>query len=78
MRIGVDACCWANKRGYGRFTRELLKALLAIDKENDYLFFVDKDTALENVFPNNAKIVVAPTRVSPNEAASAEACSMET
>ena len=25
MNIGVDACCWANKRGFGRFTRELLQ-----------------------------------------------------
>ncbi len=27
MRIGVDATCWANGRGYGRFTRELLPAM---------------------------------------------------
>jgi len=26
MRIGVDCTCWANGRGYGRFTRELLGA----------------------------------------------------
>ena len=28
MRIGVDGACLANGRGYGRFTRELLRALL--------------------------------------------------
>ncbi len=27
MRIGVDATCWANGRGYGRFTRQLLPAM---------------------------------------------------
>ncbi len=28
MRIGIDATCCANKRGYGRFARELLGALI--------------------------------------------------
>lgn len=23
MRIGVDATCWANRRGYGRYARSL-------------------------------------------------------
>ena len=27
LRIGIDGSCWANRRGYGRFTRELLCAL---------------------------------------------------
>ena len=26
LRIGIDATCWANGRGYGRFTRELVRA----------------------------------------------------
>jgi glycosyltransferase involved in cell wall biosynthesis len=71
MRIGIDACCWANKRGYGRFTRELLKALLDVDQKNEYLFFVDKDTASESKFPDGVSTVVVPTFVPPTEAASA-------
>jgi glycosyltransferase involved in cell wall biosynthesis len=43
MRIGVDATCWATRRGYGRFVRALLTATLAIDHENEYTFFVDSD-----------------------------------
>ncbi len=43
MRIGVDATCWANRRGYGRFTRALLTAALALDRDNEYVFFVDDD-----------------------------------
>jgi len=72
MRIGVDACCWSNRRGFGRFTRELLKALLSIDEKNEYWFFVDKDTASVNGFPEGARIVTAPTHESPTQAASAE------
>lgn len=71
MRIGVDACCWANKRGYGRFTRELLKALITIDQKNDYWFFLDKDTASANEFPERINLVVVPTLVPPTTAASA-------
>jgi glycosyltransferase involved in cell wall biosynthesis len=72
MRIGVDACCWSNQRGFGRFTRELLTALLALDDRNDYIFFLDGDTASSNVFPERARTVVAPTKVSPTKAASAD------
>jgi glycosyltransferase involved in cell wall biosynthesis len=72
MRIGVDACCWSNRRGFGRFTRELLEALIANDTRNEYLFFVDRDTAENDGFPETIQRVVAPTRVSPMEAASAE------
>jgi glycosyltransferase involved in cell wall biosynthesis len=71
MRIGVDACCWFNKRGFGRFTRELLKSLATIDNENDYFFFADRDTVSANGFPDGVKIVAASTKISPIKAASA-------
>ena len=71
MRIGIDACCWSNRRGFGRFTRELLSALITIDQKNEYLFFVDKDTASSYKFPDKMNIVVAPTLVAPTQAASA-------
>ena len=72
MRIGVDASCWANKRGFGRFTRELLKALMAVDRGNEYFFFSDKETALAGVFPDGVHIIPVGVRVSPLQASSAE------
>lgn len=72
MRIGVDACCWSNRRGFGRFTRELLEAVVANDQKNEYLFFVDRETAESDGIPKTVQKIVAPTRVSPTEAASAE------
>jgi glycosyltransferase involved in cell wall biosynthesis len=71
MRIGVDACTWNNRRGFGRFTRELLEAVLAVDKTNEYLFFIDSESAESNGFPSNVKTIIAQTQVSPMEAASA-------
>lgn len=41
MRIGVDATCWQNKRGYGRQARSLLRAMVRLDTESRYVFFLD-------------------------------------
>lgn len=64
MKIGVDASCWMNKRGYGRYTRELLRAMLTLDQENEYWFFMDSETARESEDlpdPKRAKRVIAET-----------------
>ncbi len=71
MKIGVDATCWGNKRGFGRFTRELLEAVLANDSENKYLFFLDEETSESEQIPANAEKVFAATKVSQMKAASA-------
>ena len=44
MRIGVDATCWSNRRGYGRFARALLNAALELDHSNQYVFFADDES----------------------------------
>lgn len=41
MRIGIDATCWDNQRGFGRFTRELLRALFAHGGGHRYTVFFD-------------------------------------
>jgi len=71
MQIGVDASCWSNKRGFGRFTRELLGALLERDARDEYVFFVDSQSRCEWDFPENARVVVATTNASAVESASA-------
>ncbi|MFK7730317.1 MAG: glycosyltransferase family 4 protein, partial [Pseudomonadales bacterium] len=42
MKIGIDATCWWNNRGFGRFTRELLTALFNLDTDHSYVLFVDQ------------------------------------
>lgn len=51
MRIGVDATCWQNKRGYGRHARSLLKALLQQDRQNHYTFFMDSEDTADSLPP---------------------------
>jgi glycosyltransferase involved in cell wall biosynthesis len=55
MRIGVDATCWHNRRGYGRHARALLHALLEHDPEGRYTLFVDSDQPAEP-FPTRASV----------------------
>ncbi len=51
MHIGVDATCWQNTRGYGRHARALLGALVKLDKENHYTFFMDSSENSEDLPP---------------------------
>ena len=73
MRIGVDATCWANTRGYGRFARELLRAMVAEQSGNTFVCFVDDRAAasLDLTGPHVEVIRVAQTH-SPTRAASAD------
>ncbi len=47
MRIGIDASCWWSLRGFGRFTRELLKAMFELSGGHTYVLFVDHDPVKE-------------------------------
>jgi glycosyltransferase involved in cell wall biosynthesis len=49
MRIGVDATCWHNKRGYGRHARALLRSLTTMDRENRYTLLLDSAEHAEPV-----------------------------
>jgi glycosyltransferase involved in cell wall biosynthesis len=49
VRIGVDATCWENTRGYGRHARALLTALVALDHDNDYTFVLDTPPAIASL-----------------------------
>src|SRR5262245_8344476 len=71
MRIGVDASCWSNRRGFGRFTRELLQALVETDNKNEYLLFIDRSTADSCDLPSATPKFLVKTGVSPTQAASA-------
>jgi len=40
-RIGIDATCWWNRRGFGRFTRGLLQSLFQLPGEHQFVLFID-------------------------------------
>ncbi|MBK6721047.1 MAG: glycosyltransferase family 4 protein [Sphingomonadales bacterium] len=65
LRVGVDAATWANDRGFGRFTRELMKALIARDERIEYTFVFDRPP--QEAMPVGAKVLSAATRRALNE-----------
>lgn len=49
MRIGIDGGCWSNRRGYGRFARELIAAVIRRDTTNEYVLLLEPGG--EDAFP---------------------------
>jgi len=61
MRIGIDGGSWSNKRGYGRFLRELAGALAKTDHGHQFVMFLDQATARE--FPSLTGFTVREVRI---------------
>lgn len=58
MRIGIDGACWLNRRGYGRFTRELVTALAATERDGmTYTLLVDFDPAEAPPVPEGVPVL---------------------
>ncbi len=75
MLIGIDASCWLNRRGFGRYTRELVRGLLEVDQKNEYVLFMDTATArnAEELPPEDrAARVIIPTSFAATRAAAAD------
>ncbi|MBI5434684.1 MAG: glycosyltransferase family 4 protein [Planctomycetes bacterium] len=73
MRIGVDATCWANARGYGRFTRELCTTMVERAPDDRFIFFADeRAAACFELRGSNVELVTVPLGASPTEAASVD------
>lgn len=62
MRIGIDASCWWNRRGFGRFTRELLKAMFASPKDHEFYLFIDHEPDPQMIDPRVRVIRVRTSR----------------
>ena len=71
MHVGVDACCWLNRRGYGRHARSLFEALLRIDTKNRYTMVVDSPEAVP-LLPAAAEALVVAAGGTAVQAASAD------
>ncbi|HEX6314197.1 MAG TPA: glycosyltransferase family 1 protein [Gemmatimonadaceae bacterium] len=72
MIVGVDATCWANGRGYGRFARELLRAMTRAAPDDEFVCFGDRRSF--EAYPDpapNVRLVEVDVGESPTVAASA-------
>jgi len=62
VNIGIDATCWWNNRGFGRFTRELLTAMFQLDSDHHFFLFVDQPLHELSAFSNVTVVQVASSR----------------
>ena len=72
MRVGIDVTCWCNQRGFGRFTRELVTALVSLPFGGEYVLFADQQTAEVADFPKSCRVAIANTSAAAAVAASAD------
>jgi hypothetical protein len=72
MRDGVYATCWLVRRRCGRFAGAFLTAVLALDRENEYVLFVDSDSEEFPLPEDRAKIARVVCDVPTFKAASAD------
>ena len=71
MNIGIDATCWWNNRGFGRFTREVLAAMFQL--ESNHIFYLIVDQPLNELKQfENVKVVQVQSSRPTTEAAVAD------
>jgi len=71
MRITIEGSTWTNRRGYGRFLREILSAALRLGTPHEFTLVADTSLPPSFTLPG-ATIVRVPLRVPAGEAASAD------
>ena len=71
LTIGVDATTWWNRRGFGRFIRGQLAAMLAEPRSHRFILFVDREPAEEMLQPN-VEIVRVQTTATATDSAVAD------
>ena len=54
VRVGVDATSWDNRRGYGRFARNAVGALVELDQGSSYVLYVDEARSAAHPLPERA------------------------
>jgi glycosyltransferase involved in cell wall biosynthesis len=62
VKIGIDATCWWNNRGFGRFTRELLGALFRLESDHRFVLFADQPLPDLSHFANVSVVQVDSAR----------------
>jgi glycosyltransferase involved in cell wall biosynthesis len=72
MRIGIDATCWQNNRGYGRYVRSLLSTVVRLDERNQYTLFLDAPNGHGEPLPPQAEVQHVSGSAPTVEAASAQ------
>lgn len=71
LRVGVDATSWTNRRGYGRFARNVVRRLVDRDPDTTYVLYIDERSAATADLPAAAEVRRVRLRDVPTDVASA-------
>ena len=71
MEIGIDGGCLSNRRGFGRFARQLLGALATYSDRHHFKVFIDRPSAAHVEIPPCCERIVVNVSEAPSKAASA-------
>lgn len=71
MKIGIDGGSLSNRRGFGRFTGQLLAALADLPTHHDFFLVMDRPSRDQVTLPRRFRVVEAAVKVAPSRAASA-------
>jgi glycosyltransferase involved in cell wall biosynthesis len=71
MRIGIDGACLANRRGFGRFARQVVAALARVESRHQFAVFVDRPSLETVEIPAGFEVIPVDVRNAPSRAASA-------
>jgi glycosyltransferase involved in cell wall biosynthesis len=58
VHVAIESSTWINPRGYGRFTRELIRALLRVPSPHTFTLVLDSGAAAAEDLPDTPRIVV--------------------
>jgi glycosyltransferase involved in cell wall biosynthesis len=72
MRIGIDGACLSNRRGFGRFARQTLRALAEANVDrHEFAVLIDRPSLDRVDIPTNVEMIPVDVREAPSLAASA-------
>jgi glycosyltransferase involved in cell wall biosynthesis len=72
MRIGFDGACLSNRRGFGRYARQILAAVAQRPSRHELVALIDRPSVDQVILPANVEPIVVDVREAPSQAASAE------
>ncbi len=71
MRIGIDGACLPNRRGFGRFARQVVRALADASSPHEFVVLVDRPSLDMVSVPEGMETIAVDVREAPSQAASA-------
>lgn len=72
MRVGIDLGCWSNRRGFGRFTRNLIPEMVRRHPSEEFVLLIDEMSLGEADLPQGAEVIPIGVSRAPSQAAAAD------